>query len=59
MTVRGGWVGGGPGAYDSNLQCEIMDGFEDGGVLSVEDEYWKNGNDFIADEIDREENDDD
>ncbi len=59
ITVLGVLIDAGPGAYDSNPQSEIIDRFDDGEILILEVEYSKNGNDFIADEIDLEENDDD
>ncbi len=59
ITVLGVLLDAGPGAYDSNPQSEIIDRFDNGEILILEVEYSKNGNDFIADEIDLEENDDD
>lgn len=59
ITVLGISINAGPGAYDSNTQSDIIDRFDNGEILILEVEYSKNGNDFIADEIDLEENDDD
>ena len=59
ITVLGVSIDAGPAVYDSNTQSEIIDRFDDGELLILEVEYSRNGNNFIADEIDLEESDDD
>ncbi|SNC65517.1 hypothetical protein SAMN04487881_1300 [Marinobacter sp. es.048] len=59
ITILGVAIDAGPEAYDSNSQGEIINLFDDGELLILEVEYSGSTNNFIADEIDLEENDDD
>lgn len=59
ITILGVSMDAGPGAYDNNSQDEIIDRFDDGELLILEVEYSGDLNNFIAEEIELEEDDDD
>ncbi|WP_449284554.1 DUF5666 domain-containing protein [Marinobacter sp. PE14] len=59
ITVLGVTIDAAPGSYDDISQNEMIERFEDDEVLILEVEYSGSTNNFIAEEIELEENDDD
>ncbi|PPI84503.1 hypothetical protein KEHDKFFH_09525 [Marinobacter maroccanus] len=59
ITILGVSIDAGPTAYEDSSQNEIIERFDDGELLILEVEYSGTGNDFTADEIELEEDDDD
>ncbi len=59
ITVLGVTIDAAPGSYDDISQNEMIERFNDDEVLILEVEYEGSGNDFNADEIELEEDDDD
>ena len=59
IMILGVSIDAAPASYAGNSQAEIIDRFGNGETLILEVEYSRNGNVFIADEIELEEDDDD
>lgn len=59
IAILGVSMDAGPGAYEDSSQSEIIDRFDNGELLILEVEYSGSVNDFTAEEIELEENDDD
>ena len=59
IMVLGVSINAAPATYADNSQAEVINRFGNGETLILEVEYSQDGNNFIADEIELEENDDD
>lgn len=59
VAILGVSVDAAPASYADNSQAEVINRFANGETLILEVEYSSDGNNFTADEIELEENDDD